>query len=822
VTFEGYALGGGATDGAQLQLFNSGGGLLESWSCNVGSNSGALQTAHILDCRAAGQYYLRVYANVPCGVAYRVKHVFTAPFYLNDAEPNNNATEADGSPAIDPGTDIDGHVNFYSYGDNYDWYRIVSPDQGIITFTTIAESQGTSDPLGLQVQLFNSGGGLLENWSVAVGGGASPDTTAVSTFCRGAGIYYLAVYANVPCGVSYRLRFTGTAPLYANDAEDNDNGNQATEVAYGADSEGRVAFYYDDNDDWYAINPPDQGVIHIEVMAENVSGSVVDGLQVQFFNSSGGLLENWSAAVGGGSQPQSTVLNTVCKGTGTYFVRFYANTPCGVSYRWHYSGSAPFYANDTEDNDDAVHATPVGYDEPTEGRLAYYYDDNNDYYAIAPPDQGVIHIQVTAENVGTSAADGLQVQLFNVGGGLLENWSVAVGGDLVPDTTVVSTICKGAGTYFVRFYANSPCGVSYKWSYSGTAPVFGNDAEDNDNSAQAGTVGYNTDMEGRLAFYYDDNDDWYAISPPDESIIHIAVSAENTGAGSSDGLQVQFFNVGGGLIENWSVGVGGGSTAETTVLNTYCKGAGTYYVRFYANSPCGVSYRWNYTGTDPAFSNDIEPNNSSAEASPINLATGWQDGRLSFYYGDNDDWYAFSLTAEEDLLVNTLAESPGAAGDMQVQLFNSGGGLVGSITVPVGWADVAVEGSAAFGIYPAGAYFLRVYANAPCGVSYRLLCHDVDGNGICDGSAMSVAMPSDPVEAISAWPNPSADGVFHFTPLSSAPVRAEVFDLEGRHVLVQTLVGRACTLDLSTLPAGIYQTLLYDAQGLRGQVRLLR
>ena len=150
----------GAAAGAQLQFFNSGGGLLENWSGDVGTDPAPSNTTHILDCRAAGIYYLRVYSNIPCGMAYRLNYQFAAPFYANDVEPNNSTADADAQSSIGPNTNIDGHINFQSYGDNDDYYRINSPDQGIINFTVIAESKGAASGTGVQLQLFNSGGGL--------------------------------------------------------------------------------------------------------------------------------------------------------------------------------------------------------------------------------------------------------------------------------------------------------------------------------------------------------------------------------------------------------------------------------------------------------------------------------------------------------------------------------------------------------------------------------------------------------------------------------------------------------------------------------------
>ncbi len=820
ITFTLIAETVGADDasGGQLQLFNSGGGLLENWSVAVGGYASPDTTTLTTYCKGAGTYYVRFYANSSCGVSYRFRFDGSAPVYANDMESNDNIAQAS---AVAYNTFTEGRLAFY-YDDNDDWYAIDPPDQGIIQLEVSAENVGPADVSGLQVQFFNEGGGLMDNWSVAVGGGTGTATTVVSTSCKGTGTYYVRIFANTPCGVSYVWRYSGSAPFYLNDTESNDNLTDADPVDYDSPQQGRVAFYYDDNDDWYRIDPPDQGIIHIEVMAENAGSADAAGLQVQFFNDGGGLLENWSVGVGGDVEPVNSVVSTICKGTGVYYVRFFANTPCGVSYQWSYNGSAPVYANDPENNDNPTEAVPVSYDDPMEGRLAFYYDDNSDYYRIDPPDQGIIHIEVMAESVGDPDGAGMQVQFYNEGGGLLDNWSVPVGGGLLPDTTVVSTTCKGTGIYYVRFFANAPCGVSYKWRYSGTAPVFANDAEQNDNSSQADTIPFNSPTEGRSAFYYDDNEDWFAITPVDASIIHITISAEHVGDTDPSGLQVQFFNDGGGLLENWSIAVGGSSVPATTTIGTYCRGAGTYYLRLYANSPCGISYSWECTATVPAFGADAEPNNTTAQATPISLANWWQDGRLEFYYGDNDDWYGFAIGAEENVSVSTSAENPGEEGTMQVQLFNSGGGLLGNLTVDVGGNGVPVQDVADFGLFPAGGYFLRVYSNSTCGVSYRLLCYDADGDGICDGTALGTAAVIAPLVPISARPNPSADGSFILT-AAFTPAWMEVRDMNGQLLLLERMpTVREWRLDLSQRPAGVYSVRVVDPEGHATTTRLVR
>ena len=809
----------GTPGSMQFQVFNSGGGLIAYTT--MASGTPGLFT---MECCAAGLYYARLYRNTTDCYTYSISWSLTQPGWANDAEPNENIAEALPLPV---NTYAEGHVDFLYYPNNADHYAFTTTGDGRITVSFDAYSLGAGAAGGAQLQFFNSGGGLLDYWSMDVGSNSVAAQNVHILDCRAAGLYYLRVYSNGPCGIAYRVRHQFTAPLYPNDVEPNNSladADNNTVLAPNTNAFGHVNFQsYGDNADYYRILSPDQGIISFKVKAETKGTASADGLQVQLFNSGGGLLENWSVAVGGAGQADSTTVSTYCRGTGTYYLRFYSNGACDVSYRVSFTGTPPLYANDLEDNDNIGQAIPAVYNTAAEGRLAFYYDDGDDYYAISPPDQGVIHIYLAAENVSAAVDNGLQVQLFNSGGGLLENWSAPVGGGSVPDSITLNTSCRGEGTYFVRFYSNGPCGVSYRWHFDGTGPVYDNDTEDNDNIGQAQALAYGTQTEGRLGFYYDDSDDYYAITPADDGLLHIHWSAEEVAAGSADGVQFQMFNSGGGLIGNWSVPFGGASTPASFQLDYPCMGDGTYYLRCYLNSSCGLSYRLSYDVTPPLFGADTEPDNTLPEAPVINLDEGGQDGRLSFYYEDNDDYYAFIMAGTLPIVVNTLAENIGAENTMQLQVFNSGGGLLFNTSLPVGGNGIEASGTATFGPFDPGTCYLRLFSNGACGVSYRILCNDEDGDGICDGFDLGAPAMNTSAPLITASPNPSTDGLFRIRSTSSRIANIEVFGTDGRLVQQQrATVGSDVVLDLSHEPEGMYTARVRDSSGGITNIRLVR
>ena len=580
---------GAAPITVSIDLLNSSGGLVQNLQLNAGGNGVPVLDDAIVDCRGQGTYYVRV--NNPSATTcttYELTVDVLPPVFDPDPEPNNSLGQATLLPIATP---LDGQVNFLTYADNADNYRLETPDDGILNFTLEAEHRGSS-PGTLTVTLLNSSGGLLNSYTgVPVGASSIPVTTQLSSLCKGDGLYYLRI-DNASCGTSYRLSYTITDPLYAEDLEENDAPTQADTVAAGVDHEGRLDFFYDDNSDYYRLILPSDGILNITVNAEHAGTSTGETLTAHVLNSSGGLVQSHSVNIGANGNPVMTDLATSCLGNEQlYYLRFFNPTACGVSYQFNYGVTPPLYADDIEENDGTSQSDTVAASIDHDGRINFYYDDNTDYFRLILPTDGVLDITMSAEHSGSSTAETMNVHLLNSSGGLIQAWPVSIGSSGSPSSTVLSASCLGnEQLYYLHVFGSTICGVSYRFNYSVTPPVFGDDPEPNNSIGQA--TGLDLDLggsPGRLDFFYDNTSDYFGLTLGADGMIEIGMEAENAGAAGT--MNFTLLNAFGGLVQATTFPVGGGSTPALGTFTSNMLTAGTYYIRL-DNAPCGTSYRF--------------------------------------------------------------------------------------------------------------------------------------------------------------------------------------------------------------------------------------
>ncbi|MCB0795060.1 MAG: hypothetical protein KDB88_10010, partial [Flavobacteriales bacterium] len=572
-----------------IDLLTNAGGLVQNLQLNAGGNGTPVLDSATVDCRGQGTYYIRV--NNPSAVVcttYELVVDVLAPEFGQDPEPNDAIGQATPLPIATP---LDGRVNFLTYADASDHYRLETPDDGILNFTLEAEHRGSS-PGSLTLTLLNSSGGLLNSYTgVIVGPNSTPVTTQLTSLCRGDGLYYLRI-DNASCGTSYRLSYTITAPLYAEDGEDNDGTTQADTVAAGMDHEGRLDFFYDDNSDYYRFILPSDGVLNISVNAEHAGAGTGETLTAHVLNSSGGLIQSYSVDIGANGIPATTDLLTRCLGNEQlYYFRLFGPTVCGVSYQFNYSATPPLHADDLEPNNALGQADTVAANIDHDGRINFNYDDNSDYFRLILPTDGVLDISVSAEHSGVSGGETLIAHLLNSSGGLLQAWTVNIGNSGIPSSQVLTTTCLGnEQLYYFRLFSPTICGVSYRFSYAVTPPVFGDDPEPNGGIGQA--TGLNLDLsdaQGRLGFNYDNTTDYFGLTLGADGMIEISMEAENVGAAGT--MNFTLLNSFGGLVQGTTFPVGGSSVPVVGSFTSNMLTAGNYYIRL-DNAPCGTSYRF--------------------------------------------------------------------------------------------------------------------------------------------------------------------------------------------------------------------------------------
>ena len=649
-----------------------------------------------------------------------------------ETEPNNSPGQAN---PITEGTPISGELGACSTPDNTaDWFQLVSSGNGAIRVQSQMSNSGAA-PITVSIDLLNSSGGLVQNLQLNAGGNGLPVLDDAIVDCRGQGTYYVRV--NNPSATTcttYELTVDVLPPVFGPDPEPNNSLGQATLLPIATPLDGQVNFLtYTDNADNYRLETPDDGILNFTLEAEH-RGSSPGTLTVTLLNSSGGLLNSYTGVpVGASSIPVTTQLSSLCKGDGLYYLRI-DNASCGTSYRLSYTITDPLYAEDLEENDAPTQADTVAAGVDHEGRLDFFYDDNSDYYRLILPSDGILNITVNAEHAGTSTGETLTAHVLNSSGGLVQSHSVNIGANGNPIMTDLATSCLGnEQLYYLRFFNPTACGVSYQFNYGVTPPLYADDLEENDGTSQSDTVAASIDHDGRINFYYDDNTDYFRLILPTDGVLDITMSAEHSGSSTAETMNVHLLNSSGGLIQAWPVSIGSSGSPSSTVLSASCLGnEQLYYLHVFGSTICGVSYRFNYSVTQPVFGDDPEPNNSIGQATGLDLDLGGSPGRLDFFYDNTSDYFGLTLGADGTIEIGMEAENAGAAGTMNFTLLNAFGGLVQATTFPVGGGSTPALGTFTSNMLTAGTYYIRL-DNAPCGTSYRFLCNDDDNDGTCNG-----------------------------------------------------------------------------------------
>ncbi|HNI05824.1 MAG TPA: hypothetical protein PL010_14470, partial [Flavobacteriales bacterium] len=737
----------GPTSGVPLVLYDQGVNQIASFNLTSGVNGASALDSIFFTCRGTGTYYLRIDAPGGC-LSYTFSYSVVQPVFGADNEDNDNWNTAN-TDTVAVNTNADGRIRFSQNDDNSDYHILTLNDDGILNVHIQAEHVDASTQDSLTVRLFDSGTNQLKLWRVAIGASSTPLASTVSIPCRGDEQRYFLQFSSDACGTSYRFSYDVTPPFFADDNEDNDNWNTANTdtVDVGADQDGRLNFYYDDNSDFHILTLDDDGILNIHIQAEHVDASTQDSLTVRLYDSNVNQIKLWRVAIGASSTPLASTVGIPCRGDEQrYFLQF-SSDACGTTYRFSYDVTPPVFADDNENNDNwnTANTDTVAVSTDADGRLNFYYDDNSDYHILTLDDDGILNVHIQAEHVDASTQDSLTVRLYDSGTNQLKLWRVAIGASSTPLASTVSIPCRGNEQRYFLQLASDACGTTYRFSYDVTPPVFADDNENNDNwnTANTDTVDVGADQDGRLNFFYDDNSDFHILTLDDDGILNIHIQSEQVDASTGDSLTVRLYDNGVNLQKTWRVGIGANSTALDSTVHITCRGKENRYFLQFASDACGTSYRFSYDVTSPFFADDNEENDNwnSANTDTIFLDSAAVTGRLAFFYDDNSDFYKIHLATAGPITVDSRAENADAAGTYEVRLYNSGVNQIGTHTFVVGGSSTPASESFTYGSYPAGLYYLQA-TGAPCGTSYSFLCNDEDDDGVCNGFDLCAGTPN--------------------------------------------------------------------------------
>ncbi|MEO8067407.1 MAG: T9SS type A sorting domain-containing protein [Flavobacteriales bacterium] len=454
----------------EVRLLDANGTDVDGYTATSGPSGVTYNNPYKLYCLSAGNYYLSVQgpANGECNI-YTLTATLVQPVFGNDVEPNNTSTQAQ---VVAQDVYVPGRVNYSYGGDNADWFRFDTPDDGEVQFNVDTYNQNAGTYLST-FELYDDALNSLGVFTFGIGGLFEADTAfnSFSRPCLGQGTYYLRMASDVMCGLSYRVRWHLALPAFTNDAEENDTPAQASTTVDGQWSYGHVNFdTYSDTVDWFQLTLPQKGYISVSTSGTHNPAGFYFTNDLELYDAANNMLTTFPLYI-------STVMDTVpsngtryCLNEGTYYLRMMTPQVCGVSYRikWHLT-PAPF-AEDAEDNDLMALAVPVVNTVQQEGHINFDAgDDNSDWYSFWVTVDGSPNLSLEAahQNAGTYSGT---LEWYNESGTSIGTTSYWIDGSSNTSPTNYTPGLLTSGHYFFRI--TSPvCGLSYRFTMTGISAV---------------------------------------------------------------------------------------------------------------------------------------------------------------------------------------------------------------------------------------------------------------------------------------------------------------------------------------------------------------
>ncbi len=284
------------------------------------------------------------------------------------------------------------------------------------------------------------------------------------------------------------------------------------------------------------------------------------------------------------------------------------------------------------------------------------------------------------------------------------NGTTLLASDYTSGTKTLSPDGLAAGTYYIKcfsYYAGQL--PAYTISNTLNVPAEANDVEPNGTKAQAKVLPLNGSKTGHVNYYYNgtrDAEDWYKVTTTADGNLRLRITS-----GNGEYFYAYLFDNDG----TTQLAVDNTSTTKDFYANGLA--AGTYYIRinsyyeYGTNSYTGIHFE-PYTLSDslftPAQANDIEPNNTKAQAKFLPL-NGSKTGHINYYYNNVKDTYDwFKVTTNADGRLRLKMESANGQNVWAYLFDNDGTTLIASGYTSGTAFVVNADGLAA------GTYYIRV------------------------------------------------------------------------------------------------------------------
>lgn len=462
---------------------------------------------------AAGTYYILLNRYNGYGT-YTLQYICNPNSRQADPEPNNTWQEAS---LVESGVRQQGRLG-YSYRsdsrDTQDWFRMVVPDEGSLTFSTSSE---TTLRLGsLNIYMLKADSTNVEYRTSKDMDGYGKDTTVTFVIPNaGPGTYWIKMDRYNGYG-GYDLDYTFTPNVHQPDVAGNDTWQKASLLESNTTQEGRLGYFYRnsemDNDDWYKIEVPDEGSMTFNVTAETTLR--LGSLNIYMLNADGTDVSYRTSKDMDAYNKDTTILYVVPDvAPGTYYIRQTRYNGNG-GYKMQYVFTPSVYGADMAGST-WQEAAPLESGTAQNGRLGYYYRrdtfNDKDFFKFDVSHDGAATFSVTAEK--TLRLGSLTIYTLNDEGNNVNSRGSKDMDAYNRDTTITFSVSDLApGTYYARMNQYNGYG-GYVLHYEFDRNPYDRDDLNNSDFASRATLEEGKMLSTTLGYSYNKRNDydWYDL-----------------------------------------------------------------------------------------------------------------------------------------------------------------------------------------------------------------------------------------------------------------------------------------------------------------------
>lgn len=401
------------------------------------------------------------------------------------------------------------------------------------------------------------------------------------------------------------------------EVEPNDSMPIANSLPVNTSMSGSACVFTDQ--DWFRIILPADGEIRIytsvstpDTVLEFSSG----GLALTLYGTDGQNYAQYPVRSGSYNAARLDTFTYCCLAADTFYiwVNRGAASPLCWNYTLHYELLPATFTNDAEPDQNPGPAITMPYNTDVQGHLGFdkavrTLMDNNDYYLILAPTDGILKVNVSSEAQSAPTHE-LTMQLYDRNHSNFSTQTVVPGDFQHPLDTILYWPCMGTDTLYISPYIAvfGDGGFAYKMRYTMLQPLFSNDVEPNNTFATAQQVtNPSLPIEGHQLFGGDNTDDYFKFVKPDTGFLKINIQVETSQPTAGGYLAVQVYDSTQNQISSISAPIGVNSQPVYDSIVLASRAAGAYYIHVFNpvfGAPC-ESYKLSIF--TPTITDGIDP-----------------------------------------------------------------------------------------------------------------------------------------------------------------------------------------------------------------------